>query len=189
MSDEMTKAGPLEALHAERRRWDALLAEVGEERMTTPILASWWSVKDIIAHVMWYEQQITEALQPDARRRPARSWLWNLTVDKRNAILYSDYPDQPLAEIRAEAQRVFAQLVARVEALSDEEIRNPHTLPNMRPAWQLWPFIARHSYEHYQQHMIDIRAWLDSLGSQTASTVGHEGAGDVLRVPTGVAAL
>src|SRR4051812_43923486 len=115
MPDETTKASVLAQLQAERSRWETLLAEVGEARMTTPILASWWSVKDIMTHITWYELQTAEALQPNTPPAPAREWLWELTVDKRNALLYTEYRDQPLAEVRANAQRVFAQLVATVE--------------------------------------------------------------------------
>lgn len=166
MRNEMTKAQVLAALRAEQIQWEALLAEVGEARMSEEILASWWSIKDIIAHVMWYEQQTAEALQPDTPQHPGREWLWELTADKRNAVLYTEARARPLAEIRADAHEVFAQLVATVEALSEEEVRDPHSFPNMPPGWQIWHFIARHSYEHYREHMPRIRAWLDLLGPE-----------------------
>jgi hypothetical protein len=147
MPDQMTKAGLLETLHTERGRWEALLTEVGEARMTEEILASWWTVKDVIVHVMWYERQTAEALQPDTPQHPGREWLWELTADKRSAVLYTEVRDRPLAEIRADAHQVFAQLVATVEALSEEEVQDPHSFPNMPPGWQVWHFIGRHSYE------------------------------------------
>lgn len=165
MRNETTKAQVLAALRAEQVQWEALLTEVGEARMTEEILASWWSVKDIIAHVTWYEQQTTEALQPGTSQPAGREWLWELPADKRNAILYAEARDRPLAEIRADAHRVFAQLVATVEALSEEEVQDPHSFPTMPPGWQVWRFIGRHSYEHYREHMPRIRAWLDLPGA------------------------
>ncbi len=187
MPDEITKADVLEALRAEHSQWENLLAEVGAARMTTPILASWWTVKDIITHITWYERQTTEALQADTGGGRAREWLWELTADKRNAFLYTEYRDQPLAEARAATDQAFAQLVATVEALSEQEIRNPRSFPNMPPGWHIWHFIARHSYEHYRQHRPAIRAWLDTLAPATALTNGHLAAAGVSLVP--VAAL
>jgi hypothetical protein len=164
MSNEMTKTQVLDTLRTERSQWEALLAEVGEARMTEEILASWWTIKDVIAHVMWYEQQTAEALQPTLRQRPTRDWLWDLTADKRNAILYKEYRDRPLAKIRAEAQQVFAQLITAIENLTEAEVQDPARFPNLPPGWQPWHFIARHSYEHYREHTPRIRAWLDLLG-------------------------
>lgn len=163
MPDEMTKVDLLATLQAERSRWDALLSEVGAERMTEKILASWWSVKDIIAHVTWYERQTAEALQPALRQRPTRNWLWDLSADKRNAILYTEYRDRPLAAIRADAQAAFAQLLTAIKNLTEAEVGDAARFPNLPPGWQPWHFIARHSYEHYREHTPRIRAWLDLL--------------------------
>src|SRR5690242_20483531 len=104
MHDEMTKAQVLDALRSERSRWEALLAEVGDARMTEQMLASWWSIKDMMAHITWYEQQTAELLQPHTRHRPTRDWLWDLSANKRNALLFTEARDRPLAEVRAEAQ-------------------------------------------------------------------------------------
>src|SRR5215210_7365241 len=99
MLDEMTKAQLLETLRAERSRWEALLAEVGEARMTTPLPASWWSIKDVIAHVAWHEQQTAAVLQPYPGRYLVKDWLWLLTPAKRNAILFTENRDRPLPEV------------------------------------------------------------------------------------------
>jgi hypothetical protein len=180
MSETMTKAQVLDTLRTERRRWEALLAEVGDARMTEEILASWWTIKDVIAHVMWYEQQTAEALQPALRHQPTRDWLWDLTADKRNAILYTESRDRPLAEIQAEAQQAFAHLVTAIEDLTEAEIRDPARFPNLPPGWQPWHFIARHSYEHYREHTPRIRAWLDLAGPEIAPAQERPGASGAL---------
>ncbi len=47
----MNKAEFLERQRRARAEWEALLAEVGPDRMTRPGTAGYWSVKDVIAHV------------------------------------------------------------------------------------------------------------------------------------------
>ena len=47
----MTKAELLQALTAARAEWDAVLAQVSEDRMTVPAINDCWSIKDTIGHV------------------------------------------------------------------------------------------------------------------------------------------
>ena len=54
MSDNVTREQLLAALRAERARWEALLAEVGVERLTEPGVAGDWSVKDVLGHLTAY---------------------------------------------------------------------------------------------------------------------------------------
>ncbi|TMC56864.1 MAG: ClbS/DfsB family four-helix bundle protein [Chloroflexota bacterium] len=54
----MDKATFIEGLRNERAGWEALLAQVGKERMLEPGAAGAWSVKDIIAHIMWGEREM-----------------------------------------------------------------------------------------------------------------------------------
>jgi hypothetical protein len=173
MPDQMTKAGLLETLHAERSRWETLLTEVGEARMTTPILASWWSIKDIIAHIAWHERQTAAVLQPDPGRRLVRDWLWVSSESRRNAVLFAESRDRALPEVLADAHQAFAQLVAAVEALTSKDRADHHRFPNTPPGWLPWHFIAGHSYEHYREHMPSIRAWLATLELEADQTGEH----------------
>jgi hypothetical protein len=164
MHDELTKAQLLDALREEWRRWEAVLAQVGDAWMTVPLPASGWSIKDILAHVTWYEQQMVAVLQPHSGPGPARDWLWEFTADKRNAILFTAQQDRLLADVRAEAQQVHAQLVAAVQGLTAANVREPQRFPDMPRGWQPWQSIARHSYQHYQEHIPGIQTWLNTPG-------------------------
>jgi len=68
--------------------------------------------------------------------------------------------------VLAESRQVFQQLLALVQALSDEDLSDPHRLePFLDPVWTdglpVWKCIAADSHEHYSQHIPSIRAWLD----------------------------
>lgn len=162
MDQELTKAQVLDTLQAERRKWDALLAEVDPTRMTEPIEDGWWSMKDIIDHIAWHEQQIAAVLQPHPISPATRRWLWELLPDKRNALLFTERRDRALPEVLSDAQEAFEQLVAAVQALTPEDVSAVQDLPNIQTVGQPWKLIADHSYTHYQHHMPSIRAWLDS---------------------------
>jgi hypothetical protein len=162
MDQELSKAQVLDTLQAERRKWDTLLAEVDAARMTEPIEGGWWSVKDIIDHIAWHEQEIAAVLQPRPTSPTTRRWLWELLPDKRNAILFTERRQRALPEVLADAQEAFQQLVAAVQALTPEDVQAVQALPNIPTGGQPWKLIADHSYNHYQPHMRSIRAWLDS---------------------------
>ena len=56
MNTPMTKTRLLDRLRTERAQWEALLTDIDEARMTQPGVEGEWSVKDIVAHVTFYER-------------------------------------------------------------------------------------------------------------------------------------
>src|SRR5258708_9355311 len=63
----MTGARLASILQAERTQWNTLLAEVGLERIGVPGVEGEWSVKEVVAHLTWYEQSIVEGAQQALR--------------------------------------------------------------------------------------------------------------------------
>jgi hypothetical protein len=151
----------IETVQQRRAVWESLIAEVGEARMTEPGVAGEWSVKDIIAHIAWYEWWSAEFIRTrDWPKLP--SHLDFEDTDARNAAYYLEMRDVPLEEIFAEARRSFDGLIAAVEGLTDEEFNQPALLgmPD-DPAWALSSWLPENTYRHYEQHAPAIRAWLD----------------------------
>jgi hypothetical protein len=160
----MTGARLSNILQVERRRWNALLAEVGVERMEEPGVEGAWSVKELIAHLTWYERRIVESAQQivntgtDPTR--VRSGLAALSMDERNEIIAAESRQRPLADVLAEADQVFSQLLGVIAACPDELLNNAAVLglPDDIPPWMR---VANNSYGHFREHEASIRAWLD----------------------------
>jgi uncharacterized damage-inducible protein DinB len=163
----MDKAEFLHTMHAERGRWDALLTEVGESRMERPGVSGDWSVRDIVAHVTAYERGLVEWLEAASRGKSVGfPVLDHPDVDRRNAAILRENEGRPLEYILLESRRVFERLLQVVQALPEEELVDAErTAWYVRPRWgearALWKCIADDSYQHYHQHIPDIRAWLD----------------------------
>lgn len=153
----MDKATFLEALHKGRKEWETLLTEVGEQRMLEPGATGEWSVKDVIAHIMWGEREMVGVCEAHAL---VGSELWQLTDDERNPIMVSWYRETPLQEVLTEEHQVYARLLAALQTLSDEDFNDPRRFREMPLEWQPWQVIAGCSFEHYRDHMPAIRAWL-----------------------------
>jgi hypothetical protein len=155
----MDKATFIETLHAGRAEWQVLLAEVGEARMLQPGAAGEWSVKDVIAHVMWGEREMVGVMRAHAL---IGSDLWDLSEDERNAIMVTEKRNRPLQEVLTEEQQVYAQFLEAVQALSDEDFTDPRRFREMPEQWLPWRILAGCSFAHYRQHTPSIRAWLSS---------------------------
>jgi uncharacterized damage-inducible protein DinB len=161
----MDRATFLAILQRERAAWDALLAEVselGEARISQPGINGEWSVKDIVAHVTWYEREMIAMLQTRALEG---STLWELSHDQRNMTLFEQHRGQPLAEVLADARQTFADLVALMEGLAEKDLHDASRYRAMPPDWTPWEVLADNSYMHYPQHAPAIRAWLEQQQS------------------------
>lgn len=159
--EPMTGPRLAEMLQTERARWNALLAQIPAARMEEPGAAGTWSVKQLIAHLTWYEGRIVEGaqqvLQTGKFVRPnTRS---NMTMDERNAHIAAESQARPLSEILAESDRVFNQVLAVVHACPTELLNDPRILglPDDKVPWMA---IANNCYGHYREHEEELRAWL-----------------------------
>jgi hypothetical protein len=153
----MDKATFIKTLEQSRAEWEALLAQVDEERMLQPGAARKWSVKDVIAHVTWGEREMVPIMRTHVL---AGSELWNLSDDERNEVVYQQNRDRPLQEILQEEQQAYADLFEAAQALSDEDLNDPHRFKQMPEGWVPWQIIAGCSFKHYQDHIPSIREWL-----------------------------
>jgi hypothetical protein len=163
---QISKAELLEKMRDGRTRWGALLERVGEARMAQPGVDGEMSVKDIIAHVAAYEQWTAEQIRaeitgempppnPDEEAHPD-DWM---DLDRRNARIYLLNRDLPLDEVMSKSHRAFEQLLAAVEALSEEDLAGPQEWTYGEPVRKIVPVQC---YVHYQDHIPAISAWLDN---------------------------
>jgi hypothetical protein len=81
-------------------------------------------------------------------------------VDDVNERLVAPWRDRSVAEVRAESRRVFGELVAAVEQLTDEQLAARGRFP-WAPQQLLAEGITTEFTEHYREHAEAIRRWLD----------------------------
>ena len=163
-----SKTELLERMRAGREEWDALVAQIPESVHAEPALAGGWSVKDLIAHVAAYEnwtaaqiQAANEGRAPTDRElygvdeMPADPEGWDL--DRQNVAIYARYKEMPLAQVMTFSRQAFADLIAAVEGVSDEDFT--------RTGAQTWTgdrtlleVVPQQSYAHYAQHSGELRS-------------------------------
>jgi uncharacterized damage-inducible protein DinB len=146
----------------EREGWQALIEQIDQERLTSPGVAGSWSVKDIIAHITWFEREMVSLVKAHAL---VGSELWNLPTDERNAAIYEEIRGASLDRVLEDSAQVHQQILELLPTLSDKDLTNPESFPDMPPDWQPWLIIAQNTYEHYQQHIPDLEKWIAASGS------------------------
>jgi len=150
------KAELLDSIQSRRREWNETLAEVAEERMLESGVAGEWSIKDVIAHVTWWDTQTADMLQT---KTLSNVKLWQMPQDVRNDTIYIENRDRPLDEIRQESGAAFLWLIASIESLGEDDLTDPSRYRQMPAEWTPWRVIVANTYAHYYQHLPDIRAW------------------------------
>ena len=160
----MTGARLAGILRTERSKWNALLAQVGPDRMEEPGVEGDWPMKELIAHLTWYEGRIVEGARQvmgTGKFIKPQTGLTGLTMDERNAHIAAESRARSVSDVLAEADQVFSQLVA-VIAASPQDILNDPLVLGLADDFVPWMAVANNSYAHYKEHEAAVRAWLES---------------------------
>jgi uncharacterized protein (TIGR03083 family) len=166
MGEQITKGFLLHELRSARAEWDALMAEVGEARMTEPGVAGDWSVKDVMAHLTSYSRWFVNASEAHFRGElPPPDGTEGMSFEERNQFWHQKARDQPLSETIAESQRVFQRLLEVVEAHSEKFLTQPQQFEGAPGPILVWKMLEGDGYAHYREHMRTIREWLQQAAS------------------------
>ena len=172
MAEPSTRPGGktelLERMRAGREEWDALIAQIPDRARTEPALAGGWSVKDLISHVAAYENWTAAQMRAaNEGRAPTDRELYGVEempddpegwdLDRQNAAIYARYKEMPLADVMTFSSQAFDDLVAAVEAVSDEDVTRTGAQTWTGDA-NLLAIIPGQCYAHYQQHADELRS-------------------------------
>ena len=126
-------------------------AGLSETELLEPGVTGAWSVRDIIAHVTWWEEESLRHL-PLVRegRRPPRYSVSYGGIDAFNALMTERRRPLSLAEVLRQQAEVHARLVAYAREAPAELLA---TETRFRRRLRL------DTYGHYPRHAAAIRAW------------------------------
>jgi len=160
----MEKAVFLQDLNASRLEWDQLIAQAQaqEEQAggSRPDNDGQWSLKDFVAHNIWYEQEIARLLKTRSLPYAPSDELWAMRDSERNKVLYDLFHDLPLAALVAKEQEIYNELFIEVRKLNDADLNDPTRFTGMPVDWMPWKVLAENSYEHYTGHLDDLKRLL-----------------------------
>ena len=149
----------LQKVQESRAEWEALTGSVPEGSWDVEAWPGGWNLRDIIAHVDFYEWWAGEFIRK--RDWPVVDPLLNTDdMDARNAALYELNKDRSFDEVRNDSACCHGTLVDALTNLTAAEFDNP-VMPGMEgPDWTIASIGGPQIWEHYDMHRPDIEAIL-----------------------------
>lgn len=162
----------LARLMHERDKFELLLNHVGyARRMTLKGVSGKWSTKDMLAHILAYEQYIADRLNEILHGEeyvPCRSQnALDAFLDQHgypdfgSPLLDGDTPDEwvtakyrnvSLDDVISQELQAFASIISSLEKMSEELMIRHY----------LYDRVANNTYRHYREHIADVKRWLRS---------------------------
>lgn len=114
-----------------------------------------WSVKDILAHVSWWEEEALKHLPHILQGiRPPRYSVVYGGIDAFNAQMTELKRDLSLAEVQAEMHATHAKLVEYLQGVPEEPFASETRFRRR---------LRLDTYSHYPEHTRAIRKWREEL--------------------------
>jgi hypothetical protein len=163
MSEEMNKTKLLEEIQAERAALEATLENISPVAMLQPGVIDNWTVKDILAHIVDWEQRMVRWVEITLRGEmpeefsPGMTWT-DEDVDKLNQESYLAQRDKTLDVVLAEFRDSYALALEMAKKPSKEQLLDPNYYD-----WRsnpLWYMVAANTSWHYKEHNEQLTEWL-----------------------------
>lgn len=138
------------------------IAPLSPAQLVAPHLAGGRSVKDLLAHMAWWDQWLLYTLPPDPAMspRPSAPPLFDQIppgdqwAEKMNAKVHTYNQSRPLAMIQAEFTATYPQLLQRVSHLTLADLYDPAGL-SAAIGHPVAPLVLG-IYEHYEEHAHEL---------------------------------
>jgi uncharacterized protein (TIGR03083 family) len=157
-----TRNALLEAIEIERNALQQLLAELSPDQMVEPGTVGEWSVKDVLAHLLEWEQMVlrwhSAGLRGKVPVTPAEGFNW-AQLPQLNQQIFEKHHDRPLDEIQKEFSSSYKKMLKTIQGLSDEDL-----FTRGRYAWTknntLGAYFISSTSSHYHWARTNIRKGL-----------------------------
>ena len=114
-----------------------------------------WSVKDIIAHVTWWEQEALKHLPLIIKEgRPPRYSTQYGGIDAFNALMIEQKRDLSLTDVLQQQEETHRQLIAYIQSVPEEQFTRETRFRHR---------LRLDTYSHYPKHARAIREWRASI--------------------------
>jgi hypothetical protein len=161
----MKKAELLNKLKAARADLEAQLNSLTDDQLIHRIAPDSLSIKDLVAHITFWEQTMATNLRKIARGEHTHHISGD--VDSINEQVFAANLTRPPGLIKAEFQRTHAELLEALNQLTDDDLNDDHRF-DFRDDKPLWEYIWGESGEHYGDHNGDLYVMIQRVKSGMA---------------------
>lgn len=170
----------LARLMRERDKLELLVNRIGFTRqIAMPGVLGKWSIKDMLAHLLAYEQYIADRMEeilhgevyiPCKTQTALDAFLDEFGYPDFGSPLLDDevpgawviekYRNVSLEDVVAQEINAFSAIVSVLEKMTEETI-DKHNL---------YERVANNTYKHYRSHIRDIRSWMRVNAANSRNT-------------------
>jgi hypothetical protein len=140
----------------------AFVQELSESERAAIGTPERWSAKDHLVHRTFWDQNLIREVAAIAQEQepPKREE----SDDQVNGRVFAEHRLHSWSEISAESERVYTELIALIEGLSEEELT---TSNRFTWGWPLYALLLGNGYEHNQEHFVQYYADRQDLARAT----------------------
>src|SRR5689334_22975669 len=128
MTERITAAEIARRTRETSARLELLLAQLSVGQMNQPGAVGVWSVKDVLAHIAFWERYMVRILRASAHGETPQLDAEDET-ERRNASVVAQYYLRPLSTVIADWQAAREELLDELEALSSADLHDPNRFP------------------------------------------------------------
>lgn len=159
-SHPITKAEVLRILRAEQGQWEQLIALVPTEQLEQPMTPGGWSLRDLLAHLLWYAREGLALCRDGAVRYPE---MWGRPYDAINADIWREAQAMAGGDVLAVWRATIQEIYGWVAASDEAWLAEPVAFPSEKPVSRLQQ-VEINTFGHYREHVDDLRTWLEGEG-------------------------
>lgn len=151
----MTKSEILALIRTTHADLLSLLAQTPDAQAAQPGAEGEWSVKDIVAHILYWEQTVADELKLFASSQTPRT-IPHSEIQNLNDRNTAYHRPRPFAEVKIDLHNSMAAHIAAVQALTEDQLQSPCT-------WVDIEKVGDNSVDemgHWRMHIAAIQKWL-----------------------------
>jgi hypothetical protein len=131
--------------------FQASYAGLSNSLLTEPGVVGDWSVKDVIAHVTWWEEEALRHLPPIiSGERPPRYSATYGGIDAFNAMMAEQKRDLSLSDVLTQQADTHRRLIEFIQGVPDDQFARETRFRRR---------LRLDTYGHYPIHTTSIREW------------------------------
>ncbi|MFW9921193.1 MAG: DinB family protein [Candidatus Thorarchaeota archaeon] len=132
-----------------RKRWDSTIGSIIEKGLESEPISQKWYLKDVIAHITWYDRELLNALEA---KSIVDSSFWNMDVEARNEMIFKNTQDRTIEELLQESKEIFEGLLKAIELIGEDDLNSEVYIKRKEGTRVTHDFIGGITFWHYEEH-------------------------------------
>lgn len=120
-----------------------------------------WLVKDVIAHIVWFEKEMITLI--NSRSMTHNADIWNNPVEVRNRLVYDMIKDLRPQQVIDEYHQTGKELIKLLKEMDPQMYTDSSLYEAMPSDWSPHVVIRGNTQTHYPDHLNTLKEKFDYL--------------------------